>query len=142
MVLYIKYNSNFSSVCQYQKFGSLGISVRKCRCGNFVRAYALKLWERKDMSMHPGEDQPRRRLKVDISELAMAFDESGWEISYYLNLDTGEVVPVMDNIHRQLEGIYYKFSEEPLRNLSIRCLISTTISRTESRSLLSRYLPN
>lgn len=47
-----------------------------------------------------------RRLKVDLSELETAFDDTSWERSYYLDLETGNIVAVTDEDRRQLERIY------------------------------------
>ncbi len=52
------------------------------------------------------KEQITRRLEVDLSELEIAFDDSSWEHSYYLDRETGEVVMVTDEISHQVEHIY------------------------------------
>jgi hypothetical protein len=45
------------------------------------------------------------QLKIDLSELEMAFDSYGEMISYNLDLETGEVVSVSDEERCTLESI-------------------------------------
>ena len=52
------------------------------------------------------EERIPRRLRVDLSELEVAFDDASWERSYYLDLETGQVVWITQETHRQLESIY------------------------------------
>lgn len=47
-----------------------------------------------------------KRLKVDWSGLEEAFDNTSWEMNYYLNLETGEVVMTTEEEVRTLERIY------------------------------------
>ena len=47
-----------------------------------------------------------RKLQVDLGELAMAFEDASWGHSYYLDLETGQVVWVSQEAYSQLEGIY------------------------------------
>ena len=46
-----------------------------------------------------------RELKVNLKDLADAFDNGFDEVAYYLDLDTGEVVMVTDDARRQLEEL-------------------------------------
>ena len=48
----------------------------------------------------------KRKLKVDMDGLEMAFDNSSYELSYYLDLQTGEVALVTDETRRRLNSIY------------------------------------
>jgi len=50
----------------------------------------------------------RRRLAVDMGRLEVAFEHGSWETSDYLDLQTGEVLSVTHDVHRQLEEIYEK----------------------------------
>ena len=52
------------------------------------------------------EERIPRRLKVDLSELEAAFDDTSGERSYYLDLETGEIVMVTDEGRQELERIY------------------------------------
>lgn len=47
-----------------------------------------------------------RKLKVDLGELAFAFESGFHELSNYLDLETGEIVVVTDDARGQLEAIY------------------------------------
>jgi len=47
-----------------------------------------------------------RKLKVDLDELAYAIEDASWETDYYLDLETGQVVMVRDEMRRELEAIY------------------------------------
>ena len=47
-----------------------------------------------------------RRLKIDLSELAEAFDNISPEIGYFLDLETGQVVLITDDTRYELEQIY------------------------------------
>ena len=62
------------------------------------------------------EGQITRRLKVDLSELEAAFDDTSWERSYYLDLETGETVMVTDETRQQLERIYEEAPPEEMAN--------------------------
>ena len=53
-----------------------------------------------------GEERIPRRLRVDLSRLEAAFDDTSWERSYYLDLETGKVVTVTDEIRWELDSIY------------------------------------
>jgi sensor histidine kinase YesM len=53
-----------------------------------------------------------RQLKIDLSELEMAFDSYGEMISYYLDLETGEVISVSDEEGGLLESIYQSYYDE------------------------------
>jgi Uncharacterised protein family (UPF0158) len=58
------------------------------------------------------EKRPLRQLKLDLDELAFAFENWRYEHQYYLDLETGEVVMVTDEIRRELEDIYEELSHE------------------------------
>jgi hypothetical protein len=53
-----------------------------------------------------------RKLKVDLSELELAFDSVNMMISYYLDLETGEVISVRDEERGLLESIYESYYDE------------------------------
>jgi hypothetical protein len=53
-----------------------------------------------------------RQLNIDMSELELAF-EGGFEtISYYLDLETGEVIAVSEEVRGILETIYESYYDE------------------------------
>jgi hypothetical protein len=54
----------------------------------------------------------KRVLSVDLDELEAAFDDHGFETSYYLDLQTGDVLAVTDEIRSSLEEIYAEVPED------------------------------
>lgn len=55
------------------------------------------------------ESNPTKKLKLDLAEVASAMENGSWELDYYLDLETGAVVMVSDEIRRELEEIYQEF---------------------------------
>ena len=53
-----------------------------------------------------------RKMTIDLAELAEAFDNSSWEATYYLDLDTGEIVFVTDETRGELNAIYEQLGDE------------------------------
>jgi len=47
-----------------------------------------------------------RQLKVDLGDLAFAFESGFQELSNYLDLETGAIVVVTDDTRHELEAIY------------------------------------
>lgn len=62
--------------------------------------------------MCPGDIPEKRRLKVDMDGLEEGFENSSYELSFYLDLETGEVVVVTYEVRRVLEDIYEDLPEE------------------------------
>ena len=60
----------------------------------------------------PYPSQPRRKLKVDIAELAAALDDNSGGVKYYLDLETGEVVLVTDEVRDTLNDVYQEVEGE------------------------------
>jgi hypothetical protein len=56
--------------------------------------------------------RPFRQLKLDLEELAFAFENWGYEHEYYLDLETGALVLLTDETRRELEDIYEELSPE------------------------------
>jgi hypothetical protein len=54
----------------------------------------------------------KRVLPVDLDELEFAFEDQGFETSYYLDLQTGDVLAVTDEIRSILEEIYGEMPED------------------------------
>ena len=44
--------------------------------------------------------------KIDIGEIIMAMDNISWEVSYYLDLESGRVVMVRSEMRQELAAIY------------------------------------
>ena len=54
----------------------------------------------------------KRVLSVDLDEVEAAFDDYGYETSYYLDLQTGDVLAVTDEIRSSLEEVYGELPED------------------------------
>jgi RecJ-like exonuclease len=59
----------------------------------------------------PEPPQPRRKLKVDMEGSALALDNASGSVSYYLGLETGEVVQVMGKVRATLNDIYQELAQ-------------------------------
>ena len=53
-----------------------------------------------------------RRLSIKFDDLEEAFDNTSGVVRYYLDLETGQVVMITDEIRDELEGIYREIDEE------------------------------
>jgi hypothetical protein len=51
------------------------------------------------------DDPQPRQLKIDLEELEMAFESANWEINFFLDRETGQVVMVQENTFRDLENL-------------------------------------
>lgn len=63
------------------------------------------------------ENRPKRRLKVDLSELELALDNYSWEINYYLDLETGQVILLTDETQPELDRLHdlaYDMNEQEI----------------------------
>jgi len=47
-----------------------------------------------------------KRLRVELGELAFAFENTSWEMSHYLDLETGQVITITNETRWKLESIY------------------------------------
>ena len=54
----------------------------------------------------------KRELKVSLVELVGALEDGSLEAHYYLDLETGQVARVTDEIRQELEDIYQELSAE------------------------------
>jgi hypothetical protein len=59
-------------------------------------------------------EQPRemRKLAIDLADLDVALDNASWETSFYLDLETGQVLMVTDEISRELAAIDEELDRE------------------------------
>ena len=53
-----------------------------------------------------------RQLKIDLSKLEMAFDNSSETISYYLDSETGEVIAISDEERSWLESLSESYADD------------------------------
>lgn len=61
--------------------------------------------------MRDGPGQPHRRLRINLSDLEVAFDTNFEEMTYFLDLETGAVVLVTGETRQTLEEIYEEIPE-------------------------------
>jgi hypothetical protein len=54
----------------------------------------------------------KRVLSVDLDEIEFAFEDHGFETSYYLDVQTGDVLAVTSEIRSSLEEIYGEMPED------------------------------
>lgn len=54
-----------------------------------------------------------RSLKVDVSELVLAFDNASEELAYFLDLETGEVLMVTSEATNALQDVLESMGGEP-----------------------------
>lgn len=54
----------------------------------------------------------KRKVNVDLDELAIALDTDFSELHQYLDLETGRIVPIMQEIAWELEEIYDEIYDE------------------------------
>ncbi len=55
------------------------------------------------------ENAPKRRLSVNLSEIEYALEDSSFMVKHFLDLETGEVIPITEEISSQLEAIYEEY---------------------------------
>jgi len=48
----------------------------------------------------------KRKLKVNVGEVAFALEDNSWETNHYLDLETGQVITVMADTFRELEKLF------------------------------------
>ena len=58
-----------------------------------------------------------RNINIDLSELGMAFENYDTQISYYLDLETGEVLFVNHDDRSWLESLYEDYYDEQTESL-------------------------
>jgi len=67
-----------------------------------------------------------RKLKVDLLELEVAFGNASYEMNYYLDTQTGEVILVTGEMRRELEEIYKQAEGEDEDDASIEKLVQAS----------------
>jgi len=58
-----------------------------------------------------------RQLKIDLSDLEMAFGTRYGELTFYLDTETGEVISVTDEERRILANIYESYYDEQTKTV-------------------------
>jgi hypothetical protein len=52
-----------------------------------------------------------KKLEIDLADLTIAFEDRAWGMNYYLDLETGRVAAVSDEIQGQLEDLYAELDD-------------------------------
>jgi hypothetical protein len=60
-----------------------------------------------------------RQLKIDLPELELAFDSGSAMLSYYLDLETDDIISVSDEDSSLLESIYEPYFAEQTQNVNL-----------------------
>lgn len=68
--------------------------------------------------LNPEDAHPRRKLKVDLAELEFAFESASGEVAHYLDLETGQVIAIADEIRRELDAIYEAAWDDEAQDVS------------------------
>ena len=80
--------------------------------------------------MESGAQPPvARRLRCDLAELVDAFDDASWEMSVYVDLDTGEVIHITADVREELEAIYAELPEEQTDEEANKAAFASAIER-------------
>ena len=77
------------------------------------------------------EPPARRRVRIDLADLAEAFDDASWEVSTFLDLDTGNVIRITAEVRDELEALYAELSEEPADEGSYRVTFAAALEHRE-----------
>jgi hypothetical protein len=67
------------------------------------------------------------RVRIDLADLAEAFDDASWEVSAFLDLDTGEVIRITAEVRDELEAISAELPEEPVDEGSYRAAFAAAL---------------
>lgn len=95
--------------------------------------------------------EPKRKLKVDLGELALAFESGPGETYYYFDSETGKIILVTDDSRFQLEEIWDRLGDDPLLETALAALQDLDVADWEQELLSeaisveldseSRYIP-
>ena len=69
------------------------------------------------------------RLRIDLADLADAFDEASAEVWAFLNLDTGEVIRTTRDVRQELEAIAAELPEAPPETAAYRAAFAAALER-------------
>jgi hypothetical protein len=58
-----------------------------------------------DTPAHSPQRRPARKLKVDLVDLAQAFDNNSLEAGYFLDLETGRTIMITDDMRGEYEAV-------------------------------------
>jgi hypothetical protein len=96
-------------------------------------------------------EEPKRKLKIDLGELALAFESGFGETSHYLDRETGKIILVTDDIRFQLQELWDRLDDAPTLETALAALQDLDIADWEQELLsealaiemdsASRYIP-
>ena len=61
----------------------------------------------------------------------MAFEDASWEVSTFLDLDTGEVIRITEEIQGELEAIYAELPEDPTDESNYRAAFAAALEASQ-----------
>jgi Uncharacterised protein family (UPF0158) len=70
-----------------------------------------------------------RRVRVDLGDLAEAFENASWQVSAFLDLETGAVIRITAEIRDELEAIYAELPEVSADDASYGVAFATALER-------------
>ena len=85
------------------------------------------------------DNQPARKLPVDLDELAYIFDANETELTWYLDLETGQILLITDETRYQLESIIDQYGDEDGQIDLETALAELDLSATEQQELRAAY---
>jgi len=67
-----------------------------------------------ELDEHAPRRRPPRQLAIDLAELAYAVENCTWEMPYFLDLDTGKLIFIIDEVRGQYNALAESLSEVDL----------------------------
>ncbi len=79
----------------------------------------------------------KRKLDVDLDELDIAFHTASYQLRHYLDLETGEVILIMDEFAQELEAIYQEIhDQEGNRTVSLEAYLDEHVAHDWQKEML------
>jgi len=85
-----------------------------------------------------------KKIEIDLADLMIAFESASYEMHYYLDLETGKVLWISDEIDRELETIFHEAEQAtdagPGEELDLVAAIEASdLSDWEQEAVLEAY---
>jgi hypothetical protein len=80
------------------------------------------------------------RLRVDLTDLADAFEEASEEVWAFLNLDTGEVIRTTGDVRQELEAIAAELPDAPPETAVYRAAFAAALERHRTPTWMRELL--
>jgi hypothetical protein len=71
------------------------------------------------------DEHPKRKLKINLAELDFAFEDSSGMFDTYLDLETGDVITVTEEVRSLQEQIYERYYDEEAQRVDWEAAFST-----------------